>query len=172
MAWVHGQGLSTQTAGDVLGVPASLAKIVDRVISDGKAEYLPHLGAADAPEPRNGNVTSAPQDLTTSLVVPLQVRDRVLGVLTLAMGASGRRFQPADLALVGDLAQRAAIALDNARLYEEAQESDRRKNEFLAMLAHELRNPLAPIRSAVQIMGLIGPDLPDLKWARNVMDRQ
>jgi CheY-like chemotaxis protein len=40
------------------------------------------------------------------------------------------------------------------------------------MLAHELRNPLAPIRSAVQIMRLTGPDLPDLRWAREVIDRQ
>ncbi len=76
------------------------------------------------------------------------------------------------MALAGELAQRAAIALDNARLYHDIQEADRRKNEFLAMLAHELRNPLAPIRSAVQIMGIVSPDLPDLRWARNVIERQ
>src|SRR5262249_31742875 len=56
--------------------------------------------------------------------------------------------------------------------YRDIQESDRRKNEFLAMLAHELRNPLAPIRSAVQIMRLVGPKLPDLDWAREVIERQ
>ena len=64
----------------------------------------------------------------------------------------GRRTRPTDLALAEDLAGRAAIALDNARLYHDIQEADRRKNEFLAMLAHELRNPLAPIRNAVQIL--------------------
>ena len=42
--------------------------------------------------------------------------------------------------------------MENARLYSAVQEADRRKNEFLAMLAHELRNPLAPIRNAVHIM--------------------
>jgi CheY-like chemotaxis protein len=51
-------------------------------------------------------------------------------------------------------------------------EADRRKNEFLATLAHELRNPLAPIRNAVQILLAKGPPDPDLKWAREVIDRQ
>jgi PAS domain S-box-containing protein len=51
-------------------------------------------------------------------------------------------------------------------------EADRRKDEFLAMLAHELRNPLAPIRNAVQIMQMIEPSEPDLRWARDVIGRQ
>ena len=87
-------------------------------------------------------------------------------MLTLALGDSGRRFGPADLALAEDLAGRAAIALDNARLYRDIQEADRRKNEFLAMLAHELRNPLAPIRNAVHILRLRGSDEPELERGR------
>ena len=51
-------------------------------------------------------------------------------------------------------------------------ESDRRKDEFLAMLAHELRNPLAPIRNAVQIYRAKGPPVPELQWATDVIDRQ
>ncbi|MGX2041823.1 PAS domain-containing sensor histidine kinase [Methylocaldum sp. MU1018] len=55
---------------------------------------------------------------------------------------------------------------------ESLRESDRRKDEFLAMLGHELRNPLAPIRNAVKVMKKVG--LPDsrLKWAGDVIDRQ
>ena len=49
---------------------------------------------------------------------------------------------------------------------------DRRKDEFLAMLAHELRNPLAPVRTAVQIIHLKGPDTPELQFAKEVIDRQ
>ena len=49
---------------------------------------------------------------------------------------------------------------------------DRRKDEFLATLAHELRNPLAPVRNAVEILHLKGPAIPELQWARNVIDRQ
>jgi signal transduction histidine kinase len=51
-------------------------------------------------------------------------------------------------------------------------EADRRKDEFLAILAHELRNPLAPIRNAVEIMGRLTIDNPQLKWSRDVIDRQ
>ena len=51
-------------------------------------------------------------------------------------------------------------------------EGDRRKDEFLAMLAHELRNPLAPIRNAIELMRLRGPDEPDLHWARDIIERQ
>lgn len=51
-------------------------------------------------------------------------------------------------------------------------EADRRKDEFLAMLAHELRNPLAPIRNAVQLLRKLGPKDPQLEWGRDVIDRQ
>ena len=51
-------------------------------------------------------------------------------------------------------------------------EADRRKDEFLATLAHELRNPLAPIRNAVQILKAKGPPDPDLAWSRDVIERQ
>ncbi|HEY2155890.1 MAG TPA: ATP-binding protein, partial [Isosphaeraceae bacterium] len=62
--------------------------------------------------------------------------------------------------------------LDNARLYREIREDDRRKNEFLAMLAHELRNPLAPIRNSVKILQQLGLDQGDLGWASDVIARQ
>jgi PAS domain S-box-containing protein len=52
------------------------------------------------------------------------------------------------------------------------QEANRRKDEFLAMLAHELRNPLAPIRNAVHIFRAKAPPVPELQWAREVFDRQ
>ncbi len=51
-------------------------------------------------------------------------------------------------------------------------EADRRKDEFLATLAHELRNPLAPVRSAVQVIKIKGPSDPDLDWSRDVIERQ
>ena len=71
-----------------------------------------------------------------------------------------------------DLAARAAIALDNARLYGKIQAEDRRKDEFLAMLAHELRNPLAPISNAVHILQMSEKDPAKLKWAIEVIGRQ
>jgi PAS domain S-box-containing protein len=55
---------------------------------------------------------------------------------------------------------------------ETLREADRRKDEFLAMLAHELRNPLAPIRNAVHVMRLLGTPNAEMAWARDVVDRQ
>lgn len=55
---------------------------------------------------------------------------------------------------------------------EELQQADRRKNEFLATLSHELRNPLAPVRNALQVLKLKGPSDPDMQWAREVIERQ
>lgn len=105
-------------------------------------------------------------------VLPLVARGRKLGALLLALGPSGRGFDSPMLALCEDLAARAAISLDNCLLYAKIHEEDRRKNEFLAMLAHELRNPLAPIRNAVQILRLPQQMAAKLDWARDVIDRQ
>ncbi len=63
--------------------------------------------------------------------------------------------------------------VDTRRRAEEAlRAADKRKDEFLAMLAHELRNPLAPIRNAVHIMSLMELPNPKLKWVRDIIDRQ
>ncbi len=111
-------------------------------------------------------------DLHSAIVVPLQARGHALGTITLALENPERRFGPDDLSVAVDLAGRAAVAIDNARLYRDVQENDRRKNEFLAMLAHELRNPLAPVRNAVEIVRAL--DLKDetLHWATDVISRQ
>jgi signal transduction histidine kinase len=57
-------------------------------------------------------------------------------------------------------------------LSDRLQEADRRKDEFLALLAHELRNPLAPVRNAVEIMRLKNLGDPELSWCRDVIERQ
>src|SRR5580704_14103268 len=57
-------------------------------------------------------------------------------------------------------------------LYGKLQETDKRKDEFLAMLAHELRNPLAPIRNASTVLQLANGDAEKHKWATSVIQRQ
>lgn len=81
-------------------------------------------------------------------------------------------FSEGDEAALAQLAHIASVAIENARLYGELREQDRRKDEFLALLAHELRNPLAPIRNGLQVMRLAEADPKAVAQARAMMERQ
>ncbi|CAN5241353.1 hypothetical protein BH24PSE2_BH24PSE2_18580 [soil metagenome] len=104
------------------------------------------------------------------IIVPIGLRGRVLGAIMFVTGDSGRRLGPADVDVARGLANRSAQAIENARLYTDAQVAMRRKDEFLAMLGHELRNPLAPIRTALEIMKLRGDH--ESAQERKIIDRQ
>jgi signal transduction histidine kinase/ActR/RegA family two-component response regulator len=108
--------------------------------------------------------------LGSYLVVPLAARGRVLGAISFASVQPGR-YGPADLVLGEDLARRAALAVDHARLYRQARDSDRRKDEFLAMLSHELRNPLAPVLNTLAVLRTRGGGPADLQ-AYDLIERQ
>ena len=110
--------------------------------------------------------------LRSYICVPLVVSGNPLGVLTFATAESGRTYTDADLALANDLAQRAGVAIENTQLYQALREADRRKDEFLATLAHELRNPLAPIRNALQILKMPRVDAKTIERSRDMMERQ
>jgi signal transduction histidine kinase/DNA-binding response OmpR family regulator len=71
-----------------------------------------------------------------------------------------------------DISERKRLEEDLRQVAAELSESDRRKDHFLAMLAHELRNPLAPIRNAVEFLRLVAGDADDVKSAAELMDRQ
>ena len=128
----------------------------------------------------DASVAGAPATPAGS-VVPLLIGERSLGALLVR-----NHHDAEETATLDELASRAAIAFENARLYRSLQieidersqaetrlqESNQRKDEFLAMLSHELRNPLAPIRNAVQVFRLRSPSDPKLIWATDVTDRQ
>ncbi len=96
--------------------------------------------------------------LVASMVVPISARGRTLGAILLNSTDPARVYDERDLAMAEELGRRAGLAVDNALLYREATQTERLKEEFLATLGHELRNPLSPIVSAMDLMKLQGGD--------------
>ena len=125
-----------------------------------------------------------PAPLRSAHVLPLNVGERNVGAFVLGVVSSD--FMPLDERGLLEIATRAAIAFDNAELYstleremarakdaeERLQEANRRKDEFLAMLSHELRNPLAPIVTAAQVLAKVAPNDARIAWVREVVERQ
>jgi signal transduction histidine kinase len=79
------------------------------------------------------------------IIVPFRVRGRIMGALTTAFSISHRRYDQRTLELVEEMANRAALALDNARLHDAAWQALRARDEMLRVVAHDLRNPLNTI---------------------------
>jgi signal transduction histidine kinase/ActR/RegA family two-component response regulator len=103
---------------------------------------------------------------------PLMTRSgRVIGTLCTHF-TEPHRPSEWEMHLLDLCARQAVDAIENARLYAELQQSHQRKDEFLATLAHELRNPLAPIRNAVEIMRAQRAVDPAQSWSTEVIDRQ
>jgi PAS domain S-box-containing protein len=88
----------------------------------------------------------------SSMTVPVVARDEVLGAIAFFTGDPARRYDSTDLVLAEDLARRAGLAVDNARLYREAQRAIRARDEFLSIAAHELRTPITTMYGFAQML--------------------
>jgi len=128
---------------------------VAKVLRTGEAKLYPEIPnwAIEAVVPdRELLLMLCSHSPLSAICVPLMARGRTLGAISLLCGESGRRCEHGDLVLLSDLARDAAVAIDNARLYREASEANRIKDEFLATLSHELRTPLNAVVGWSQIL--------------------
>ncbi|WP_437850541.1 AAA family ATPase [Sorangium sp. So ce363] len=148
------------------GVPDELAGAV--------MDALRPLSAASAARPEIGDVRAAPLldplGVHSFLRVPLLARDRRFGVMTLLATAPRRRYGPADLWLAQELASRAALALDNSRLFAEAQEAIERRDEFLLVASHELKTPLTSLTMQAHLLARLLPRLQRAEVAPERID--
>jgi len=106
----------------------------------------------------------------SELAVPLLSHERVIGVLALG-DRKGRQFRQEDVLLAQGFAEQAALALENARLYAEARDANRAKDEFLATLSHELRTPLTAMLGWVRMLQSGTLDEATSARALRVIDR-
>ncbi|GAB2868127.1 hypothetical protein GCM10027277_41650 [Pseudoduganella ginsengisoli] len=109
--------------------------------------------------------------LRSYMAIPLIVRGHAIGAITFTSAESRHLYSEADVEIGEEIGRRAGVAIENAGLYQSLQESDRRKDDFLAMLAHELRNPLAPVSAAAHILTL-KPDPAVVHKSAAVIARQ
>jgi len=134
-----------------------------RVIESGEPELLPVVDsdviAGHTQDPRHAMLIRQ-LNVRSHLAVPIRAASEILGVISLGY-VGDRRYSETDVAFAQALASRAAIAIENARLYAEAERAsaaaavaNRAKDQFIAVLSHELRNPMAPIVTSLELLRL------------------
>ena len=125
------------------------------VIRTGEPRFTPDV---DIAEIERSVPDAAVRDLVlqirprSGMVLPLRAGDRVLGALALAYAESGRRYDQDDFELAKELALRAALAVRNAQLYQEAREALRVREEVLAIVSHDLRNPVHTVEMTAEML--------------------
>lgn len=169
------------------GKPMMFSDVAERV-RDPKGQYYEVEAGGSVRDLKD----SGPSKSHSALMAPLILEGEVVGVLQV-MADEAAAYGPADLELLEGVSLLLTVALENARLFRRLEDeleerrrteshlrateaallhADRRKDEFLATLGHELRNPLNPIRSAVELLQLRAPADPATQRAHEVIRRQ
>jgi signal transduction histidine kinase len=152
--------------------------ISQEVLRSGKPILIPEIPPALLEAAASGDDTTLQLlrtlQIISALCVPLQVRGQRIGVIIFNTShESGRRLGPDDLALALELARRASTAIDNARLYQAAQQAIQARDEFLSIAAHELKTPVTSMRGFAQLVlrRFDKEDTPDLDKTRHALRR-
>ena len=169
------------------GKPKLFSDVAERV-RDPKGTYYEVNKSGDVRSLRGGG----PPASHSAIMVPLLLEGEVVGVVQVMADAEGV-YTSAELELLEGISLLLAVALENAKLYAQAQDeieerrraqhelhvteealrvADRRKDEFIATLGHELRNPLNPILFAVELLRRKENQDPDVRWSHDVIQRQ
>jgi len=146
---------------------ASVRSLVHKAVETGEPQLAREVTAASLQE-----LTQSPEHLrvlvalgvSSYMAIPLVAREKTIGVLLLLMLDSGRLFGPDDLTLAVDLARTASLSVDNARLYRQAQQATRARDDVLGIVSHDLRNPIHTIHmSASFLLETAASGLPTAK---------
>jgi PAS domain S-box-containing protein len=139
---------------EALGPSPADSSRVAAVLATGHAELAARVDDAwidaHAPDAERGALWRA-LGVRSAIIAPLTARGRVLGALTLVR-AAGDPYDAQDAALAETLAQRAALALDNARLFDAAQRATRSRDEVLGVVSHDLRNPVSAVSMCARVL--------------------
>ncbi|HSY47290.1 MAG TPA: ATP-binding protein [Thermoanaerobaculia bacterium] len=133
--------------------------IIGQVLSTGYPSLTQNLGSAETVAPGlGGGYHAAPMKLASLLILPLRTRREMLGALVIAANDPDRAMTDEKLPLAEILAERAALAIENAKLYTEQVDARRKvedlsrlKDEFLSIASHELRTPVTSIKGYTQL---------------------
>jgi PAS domain S-box-containing protein len=159
-------GISTEKAGEIAQI-AFGQDICGAVALDQRPIVVTRIQQSDDPRAQSAKSLG----MRSYVCNPLLVGNRLLGTLSFASRLKDQ-FDAEEVAFLETICHYVTVAYERLRLLGELKAADRRKDEFLAILAHELRNPLAPILSAVKVLHLKGSAAPEARWSREIIDRQ